>query len=127
MPSVEITNEMAETKTKPTKVSVRKFIAAVENDTRRDDAKTLLKIFGEATGWKSQMLGPTIVGFGLYHYKYDSGHSGAACVVGFSPRKSNLVIYVFEFAGKTALSNACTSTNSPTSISLCSKRSFKQE
>lgn len=84
--------EMAETKTKPTKVSVRKFIAAVENDTRRKDATTLLKVFKDATGWKSQMLGPTIVGFGLYHYKYDTGHSGAACVVGFSPRKANLVV-----------------------------------
>ena len=94
---------MAETKTKPTTKSVTKFIAAVENDTRREDAKTLLKLFTEATGWKAQMLGPTIVGFGLYHYKYASGHSGAACVVGFSPRKANLVIYVFDFAGKAEL------------------------
>ena len=94
---------MAETKTKPTKVSVRKFIAAVENDTRRQDARTLVKMFGEATGWKPQMLGPTIIGFGLYHYTYDTGHSGAACVVGFSPRKANLVIYVFDFAGKAEL------------------------
>ena len=94
---------MAEAKTKPTKVSVRKFIAAVENDTRRKDATTLLKVFEEATGWKSQMLGPTIVGFGLYHYTYDTGHSGTACVVGFSPRKASLVIYVFDFAGKAEL------------------------
>jgi len=94
---------MAETKTKPTKVNVSKFIAAVENDTRREDARTLLKLFEEATGWKSQMLGPTIIGFGLYHYKYDSGQSGAACVVGFSPRKASLVIYVFDFAGKAEL------------------------
>jgi hypothetical protein len=94
---------MAENKTKPTKISATKFIAAVENDTRREDARTLLKLFEEATGWKPQMLGPTIVGFGLYHYKYDSGHSGASCVVGFSPRKANLVIYVFDFAGKAEL------------------------
>ena len=94
---------MAETKTKPTKVSVDKFIAGVENDTRRADAKTLLKVFKESTGWKAQMLGPTIVGFGLYHYKYDTGHSGAACVVGFSPRKAHLVIYAFDFAGKAEL------------------------
>jgi uncharacterized protein DUF1801 len=95
--------EMAETKTKPTKVSVAKFIASVENDTRREDAKTLLKVFQEASGWKPQMLGPTIIGFGLYHYKYDTGHSGAACVVGFSPRKAHLVIYAFDFAGKAEL------------------------
>ena len=94
---------MAKTKTKPTKVSVAKFIAAVENDTRREDAKTLAKLFEKATGWKPQMLGPTIIGFGLYHYTYDTGHSGAACVVGFSPRKPHLVIYAFDFAGKADL------------------------
>src|SRR6185295_12887858 len=83
--------------------SVSKFIAAVENDTRRKDATTLLRVFKEATDWKSQMLGPTIIGFGLYHYKYETGHSGASCVVGFSPRKANLVIYVFDFPGKADL------------------------
>ena len=94
---------MAETKTKPTKASVREFMARLENDTRRADAKTLLKVFEESTGWKPQMLGPTIVGFGLYHYKYETGHSGAAPVVGFSPRKAHLVIYSFDFAGKAEL------------------------
>ena len=94
---------MVENKTKPTKVRVTKFIAAVENDTRREDARTLLKLFEETTGWKAQMFGPTIVGFGLYHYKYESGHGGVACVVGFSPRKANLVIYVLDFAGKAEL------------------------
>ena len=94
---------MAETKTKPTKVSVDKFIAGVENDTRRADARALLKVFKEATGWKAQMWGATIVGFGLYHYKYETGHSGSACVAGFSPRKANLVIYTFDFSGKAEL------------------------
>ena len=94
---------MAETKTKPTRVSVLKFIASVESDTRREDAKTLLEFFKGVTGWKPQMLGPTIIGFGLYHYTYDTGHSGAACVVGFSPRKAHLVIYAFDFAGKAEL------------------------
>ena len=94
---------MAENKTKPTKVSVTKFIAAVENETRREDAKQLLKLFAKATGWKAQMLGPTIVGFGLYHYTYESGRTGSACVLGFSPRKANLVVYVFDFAGKAEL------------------------
>ena len=94
---------MAETKTKPTKASVRDFIAAVENDTRRADANALLKLFAKVTGWKPQMWGPTIVGFGAYHYKYESGHSGSTCVVGFSPRKSNLVIYVFDSPGKAEL------------------------
>src|SRR5262245_65897837 len=94
---------MAEPKTKPTTLSVDKFIAGVKNDARRADAKTLLKVFEESTGWKAQMLGPTIIGFGLYHYKYDTGHSGAACVTGFSPRKANLVIYAFDFPGKAEL------------------------
>lgn len=94
---------MAKTKTKPTKVSVRDFIAAVENDTRREDAITLLKLFEKITGWKAQMWGPTIVGFGAYHYTYDTGHSGSICVVGFSPRKANLVVYVSDFAGKADL------------------------
>lgn len=94
---------MAETKTKPTKVNVRSFIAAVENETRRADAKTLLQLFEKATGWKAQMWGPTIVGFGAYHYTYATGHSGSICVVGFSPRKPNVVIYVADFPGKADL------------------------
>ena len=84
---------MAAPKTKFTKVSVKDFVAQVPNETRRKDAEVLLKLFGKATGWKGQMFGPTIVGFGKYEYTYDSGHSGIACVVGFSPRASNLVIY----------------------------------
>ena len=94
---------MAETKTKATKVSVSEFIAAVKNDTRREDAKTLLKLFAKATGWKPQMWGPTIVGFGAYHYTYDSGHSGSTCVVGFSPRSANMAVYVADFPGKADL------------------------
>lgn len=82
-----------EPKTKKTTVKIADFIAAVENDTRREDAKVLAKLFAKVTGWKGYMFGPTIVGFGLYHYTYDSGHSGTACVIGFSPRKANLVIY----------------------------------
>jgi hypothetical protein len=94
---------MAETKTKPTKVSVRSFIAGIENDTRREDAKALVKLFENATGWKAKMWGPTIIGFGAYHYTYETGHSGSSCAVGFSPRKANLVFYVFGFPGKAAL------------------------
>jgi Domain of unknown function (DU1801) len=94
---------VAETKTKPTKVSVRSFIAAVENETRQEDAKALLKLFGKVTGWRAQMWGPTIVGFGAYHYTYDTGHSGSICVAGFSPRKTNLVVYINDFPGKAEL------------------------
>ena len=84
---------MAEAKTKPTRTSVKGFIAKVENETRRVDALTLLELFEKATGWKPQMWGPTIVGFGRYSYVYATGNSGESCVCGFSPRKANLVIY----------------------------------
>ena len=94
---------MASTKTKPTKISVKSFISAVENETRREDAKTLLRLFEKATGWKAKMWGPTIVGFGAYHYTYETGHSGSSCAVGFSPRKANLVLYIFGFPGKADL------------------------
>ena len=94
---------MAENKTKPTKVKVSDFIAKVENDARREDAKKLVKLFSKVTGWKGVMLGPTIVGFGFYHYTYESGRTGQSCTVGFSPRKANLVFYVFDFPGKVEL------------------------
>jgi Domain of unknown function (DU1801) len=84
---------MAEAKTKPTKVGVKDFIAKVANETRRKDAETLVKLFEKVTGWKAQMWGPTIVGFGAYDYVYDSGTKGSMCVVGFSPRASSLSIY----------------------------------
>jgi len=94
---------MAQMKTKATKVSVGDFIAGVESDTRRKDAETLLRLFERATGWKAQMWGPTIVGYGRYKYTYETGHTGEICVVGFSPRKANLVIYQHpDPSGKTA-------------------------
>jgi hypothetical protein len=91
------------TKTKVTPVSVGEFISTIESETRQADAKALLKIFKEATGWKPRMWGPTIIGFGAYHYTYESGHSGSICAVGFSPRKANLVIYAADFPGKSEL------------------------
>jgi hypothetical protein len=94
---------MPANKTQITKISAAKFIAAIDSDARRDDAKLLLKLFRKVTGWKPQMWGPTIIGFGAYHYTYDSGRTGSICAVGFSPRKANLVIYVADFDGKAAL------------------------
>ena len=90
---------MAEAKTKPTNVSVKEFIAAVPNETRRKDAEALLKIFSKVTGWKPQMWGPSIIGFGRYDYVYDSGAKGSICVLGFSPRGSGLAIYSGLMAG----------------------------
>lgn len=84
---------MAENKTRATEIKPKDFIAKIENDTRRQDALTLLKLFTKITGWKATMWGPTIIGFGAYHYTYDSGRTGSICATGFSPRKANLVIY----------------------------------
>lgn len=91
------------TKTKVTTVSVTDFLSTIENDTRREDAAALLKMLKSITGWKPKMWGPTIVGFGAYHYTYDTGHSGSICAIGFSPRKASLVLYVADFPGKEAL------------------------
>lgn len=83
-----------ENKTKPTRVSVTAFINAVENETRRRDAKTVLAMMKKVTGEKPKMWGPSIIGFGEYHYKYESGREGDMLLVGFSPRKANMVLYV---------------------------------
>ncbi len=84
----------AENKTKPEKTSVTAFIASVENDTRRRDAKTILALMKKLTGDKPKMWGPSIIGFGEYHYVYESGREGDTLNVGFSPRKANTVLYV---------------------------------
>ncbi|MFF1829864.1 DUF1801 domain-containing protein [Paenarthrobacter sp. NPDC058040] len=84
---------MAENKTQPTDVPVEEFLASVEHPTRRADGYELLTLMQEITGQEPYMYGPTIVGFGSYHYKYDSGREGDAPAVGFSPRKTNLVLY----------------------------------
>lgn len=81
------------TKTHATPASVPAFLAAVEKDARRAEAETLLKVYEKVTGWKPKMWGPTIIGYGSYTYTYDSGHSGNAPVVGFSPRGAALSIY----------------------------------
>jgi nucleoid DNA-binding protein len=85
---------MAEIKTQRTKASVAKFIASVADETRRRDAKALDKMFREITGAKPAMWGPTIVGYGSYRYKYESGREGDWMRAGFSPRKANLVLYI---------------------------------
>jgi hypothetical protein len=83
-----------ENKTKPTDAKVAQFVAAVENPTRRADAETLLSLYAEATGMEPVMWGPSIIGYGSYHYKYESGREGDMCRAGFSPRKGNIVLYL---------------------------------
>ena len=85
-----------EAKTKPTVVSVADFIAAVENPKRRADAETLCALFEDISGEPPRMWGPSIIGFGQYHYRYASGHEGDAPRLGFSPRKAQTVVYVMS-------------------------------
>ncbi|WP_066392705.1 DUF1801 domain-containing protein [Neobacillus mesonae] len=80
-------------KTKETDHSVVEFIESVENPKKRDDAYNLVDIFSDATGYHAKMWGPSIIGFGSYHYKYESGHEGDAPLVGFSPRKAKISLY----------------------------------
>ena len=84
---------MAENKTKPTQLSVADYIAAIPEPARRVDAETLLALMQTATGEEPKMWGPSIVGFGTYHYKYETGREGDMPVVGFSPRKPATVLY----------------------------------
>jgi len=85
---------MAEAKTKPTSESVEKFLNKVSDEERRADCFAVAKIMGEITGEKPKMWGPSIVGFGSYHYKYASGREGDWPVTGFSPRKKDLTLYL---------------------------------
>ncbi len=84
---------MADNKTKPTAVSVTEFINAITDPAKRADAKALVKLMQDAAGEKPKMWGPSIIGFGKYHYKYDSGREGDAPLIGFSPRKAATVLY----------------------------------
>lgn len=85
---------MSELKTRPTDASVEAFIDAVDHPRRRDDARTLLELMQRVTGEEPVMWGPSIVGYGSYHYRYASGQEADWPVVGFSPRKQNLSIYI---------------------------------
>ena len=95
---------MAENKTKPTQVSVAEYIDSMPDPTRRADAKTLVKLMQSASGEKPKMWGPSIVGFGSYHYKYETGREGDMPQLCFSPRKSANVVYAMtKFPGAETL------------------------
>ena len=85
---------MAQNKTQPTRASVKTFIDAIENERRRKDAHILLSMMGRASGFKPKMWGDSIVGFGRYQYKYESGHEDQSMLTGFAPRKAAMTIYV---------------------------------
>jgi hypothetical protein len=85
---------MASQKTLPNARSAEAFLAAVPNDARREDAQNLCRLLAQWTGEPPVMWGTSIVGFGSYRYRYPSGHEGTAALVGFSPRKDSLVVYL---------------------------------
>jgi hypothetical protein len=89
---------MAEAKTKPTALAPREFIATVRDPRQRADALAMVRIFQRATGEKPVMWGPSIIGFGKYHYRYESGREGDMCLAGFSPRSAALVVYALSGA-----------------------------
>lgn len=88
---------MAQNKTQPTEVNVIDFIHSIATtDKKIKDSLELIEIMKEVTGFEPKMWGPSIIGFGEYHYKYASGHEGNAPLLGFSPRKSAISLYVYS-------------------------------
>ena len=87
---------MPENKTRETDASVEAFLDTVEDPGRREDAYRLLDLMRRATGTQPKMWGPAIIGFGKYHYRYDSGREGDMLRVGFSPRKANFALYLMS-------------------------------
>ena len=85
---------MAELKTKVSKASVEKFLNSIKDEQKRQDSFKILEMMKKITKEDPKMWGPSIVGFGNYHYKYASGHEGDMCIAGFSPRKEALTIYI---------------------------------
>jgi len=108
---------MAELKTKQTNESVKDFLNKIPDEERRADCFAIAKLMEEVTGEKPKMWGPSIVGFGSYHYKYASGREGDWPVTGFSPRKKDLTLYIMmgfekhrdlmEKLGKHSKSKSC--------------------
>jgi hypothetical protein len=86
---------MAQNKTTETENSVTDFVNAVQDETKRKDSFELIKIMQEVTGFEPKMWGPSIIGFGSYHYIYESGREGDAPLVGFSPRKAAISLYAY--------------------------------
>ncbi|GKU83133.1 DUF1801 domain-containing protein [Niallia sp. NCCP-28] len=91
---------MYELKTKETENSVIEFIESIESQKKRADAYQLLDLFTDMTGYKGKMWGPSMIGFGSYHYTYKTGHEGDAFLVGFSPRKAKISLYFAADAPK---------------------------
>jgi hypothetical protein len=89
---------MAQMKTVQTDADVRSFINSIEDEKRRQDCFALTELIKASTTEEPKMWGASIVGFGKYHYKYESGHEGSTCLVGFASRKQEIVIYGLQVA-----------------------------
>jgi hypothetical protein len=87
---------MAELKTQKTDTSVEEFLYSVDNDRKREDSFEILEMMKEVTGEEPVMYGSSIIGFGSYRYKYASGREGEWFLVGFSPRKQNITLYIMS-------------------------------
>lgn len=85
---------MAKNKTTENEASVADFISNVADETKRNDSFKIVELMEEQSGYPAKMWGPAIVGFGSYHYKYDSGHEGDAPMAGFSPRVNAITLYL---------------------------------
>jgi hypothetical protein len=106
-----------ENKTKPTAASVEKFLDLIDDERQKADAKVMCDLMEKLSGEKPVMWGSAIVGFGSYHYKYESGREGDSALIGFSPRKGSLVLYLvngydnfrpeLEKLGKHKIGKAC--------------------
>ena len=96
---------MAKTKAKTTETtkSVSSFVKSIEDKQRQKDCLAIIGIMEKQTGFDAKMWSPSIIGFGSYHYKYESGHEGDAPLVGFSPRKAEFALYIANFDGKEEL------------------------
>lgn len=86
---------MATNITQPTQIPVIDFVNSVEDERKKKDSLHLLELMRDVSGHEPVMWGPSIIGFGSYHYKYESGHEGDAPLIGFSPRKAAISLYVF--------------------------------
>ena len=119
---------MAQNKTQPTPEDVDRFLGAVEPDRRREDALALNALFQRVTGWAPVMWGPSMIGYGQYHYRYESGREGDFLATGFSPRKTNLSIYIMpgytdygpilERLGKHKMGKSCLYVNRLSDVDL---------
>ncbi len=87
---------MSDLKTKPTDESITAFLDSVEDEKKRKDSYAVLELMREVTGEEPKMWGDSIVGFGSYHYRYESGREGDWFLVGFAPRKRNLSLYIMS-------------------------------